>query len=110
MKADLSTAAQTAAQFLNTLLASYNTAGSVGSALMMAGSAMIALVTPITEPASLASGLTPLNILRWLFTRFYKKNTQTATQQVTYKDDGSTPLATRAVTDDGTTQTLGTGS
>jgi len=110
MKADLSTAAQTASQFLDTLLASHNIAGSAGSALMMAGSAMIALLTAIPEPASLAAGPTPLNVLRWLWSRFYKKSIQNATQQITYKDDGSTPLATRAVTDDGTTQTLGSGS
>jgi hypothetical protein len=110
MKADLSTAAQTASAFLDALLASHGAAGSVGSAMMMAGSAFIALMTAIPEPANLAAGLTPLNVLRWLFTRFYGKTIQNATQQVTYKDNGSTPLATRAITDDGTTQTLGAGS
>jgi phage baseplate assembly protein W len=45
--------------------------------------------------------------LEWLFALARNKATQTATTQTAFKDDGSTPLATATVSDDGTTFTRG---
>lgn len=64
----------------------------------------------ISEPANLSSTKNIRNFLYWLYSRFFHKNTQTATQQITYKANATTPLATRTVSDDGTTQTLGAAS
>lgn len=68
--------------------------------------ATAALEATITEPADL-SDKSVKGILHHLFSRFFNRNTQTASEQITYKTDGTTPLATRAASDDGTTQTLG---
>lgn len=53
-------------------------------------------------PGATASVLTAIN---WLFELARNKITQTATTQTLLKDDGSTPLATAAITDDSTTTT-----
>lgn len=42
-----------------------------------------------------------------LWQYFFLKRTMTATTETLYKDDGSTPLATSTITDDGTTVTHG---
>lgn len=65
-----------------------------------------ALGAAVSEPASL-SDKSIKGLLWHLFSRFYHKNTQTASAQVTYKANGTTVLATRTTSDDGTTQTLG---
>jgi hypothetical protein len=69
-----------------------------------------ALEAAITEPANLSATKSVKNFLWYLYARFFHKNTQTATQQITCKADGTTALATRTVSDDGTTQTLGAGA
>jgi len=64
----------------------------------------------ITEPANLSATKSVRNFLWHLYSRFFHKNTQTATEQITMKADGVTALATRTTSDDGTTQTLGAAS
>lgn len=59
-----------------------------------------AQVEPSAVPAANAS---PLAKLAWLFTLARNKVTQTATTQTLYADDGTTPIATAAVSDDGST-------
>jgi hypothetical protein len=68
--------------------------------------ATAALEATITEPDDLTN-LSAKGILYHLFSRFFHRNTQTATAQVTYKANGTTALATRTASDDGTTQELG---
>lgn len=46
-----------------------------------------------------------LSKLTWLFQHFKLKKTVTATVETMYKNDGSTPLGTAALSDDGTTFT-----
>jgi hypothetical protein len=65
-----------------------------------------ALGTAVSEPTGI-SDKSIKGILWHLFSRFYNKNTQTASAQTTYKANGTTVLATRTASDDGTTQTLG---
>jgi hypothetical protein len=69
-----------------------------------------ALEAAISEPANLSATKSVKSLLYWVFSRFYHRNSQTAAQQLTYKADGATVLATRTVSDDGTTQELGAGS
>lgn len=69
-----------------------------------------ALGAAITEPTNLAATKSVKSFLWYLYSRLFHRNTQTATQQITYKADGVTALATRTVSDDGTTQTLGAGA
>lgn len=69
-----------------------------------------ALGAAITEPPNLAATKSVKFFLWSLWSRFFHRNTQTATAQVTYKADGATALATRTVSDDGTTQTVEAGS
>jgi len=69
-----------------------------------------ALSAAISEPANLSATKSVKSLLYWVFGRFFHRTTQTATQQITYKADGTTALATRTVSDDGTTQVLGAGS
>ncbi len=60
----------------------------------------------LTEPANLASKT--VGAMLWhIYARFYQKNTQSPTQQITYKADGSTALGTRATSDTGSLQTIG---
>lgn len=68
--------------------------------------ATAALEATITEPTDLTD-LSAKGILYHLFSRFFHRNTQTATAQVTYKANGTTALATRTASDNGTTQELG---
>ena len=63
---------------------------------------------PITAPAGVASTFREIVVQGWR--RMFKKATMTATQMVTYADDGTTPLTTQAVSDDGETQTQGAAS
>ena len=63
----------------------------------------------LSEPANL-SDKTLGGILWHLFSRFFHKNTQTATAQKTYKANGSTVLADRVTSDDGVTQIIGKAS
>lgn len=65
-----------------------------------------ALGTAVSEPTGI-SDKSVKGLLWHLFARFYHKNTQTASAQTTYKANGTTVLATRTASDDGTTQTLG---
>lgn len=65
-----------------------------------------ALGTAVSEPTGI-SDKSIKGILWHLFSRFYHKNTQTESAQTTYKANGTTVLATRTASDDGTTQTLG---
>jgi hypothetical protein len=69
-----------------------------------------ALGAAITEPTNLSATKSVKFFLWALFSRLFHLNTQTATQQITYKADGTTAFATRTVSDDGTTQTLGAGA
>lgn len=69
-----------------------------------------ALGAAITEPTAISDTKSVKFFLWSIFSRFFHKNTQTATEQKTFKADGSTALATRTVSDDSTTQTLGAGS
>jgi len=63
----------------------------------------------VSEPTNLTTKNVK-TILYSLFARFFLKNTQTGSEQKTFKVDGSTALATRTVSDDGSTQTLGAAS
>lgn len=68
-------------------------------------------ITSATSGLATASALSTLqatasNILRW----FTNKRTASATSQVLYADDSTTPLYTQTVTDDGTTATRGKAS
>lgn len=63
----------------------------------------------LSEPTDITDK-TVGGILRSLFSRFFNKVTQTASTQIVYKDDETTPLATMTVSDDGTTQTKGEAS
>lgn len=60
-----------------------------------------------TEPAGVASNFREMVVQTWR--RFFKKNTLTATQLKTYKDDASI-ATTQPVSDDDTTQTMGDAS
>lgn len=62
----------------------------------------------IVEPTAV-TGATPtvLGVLAWLHALARNKITQTATTQTLLADDGTTPIAASAVSDDGTTFTRG---
>jgi hypothetical protein len=60
---------------------------------------------PTTAPAGVAGNFREMIVQLWR--RAFKRSTLTATQLVTYADDGSTAITTQAVSDDGDTQTLG---
>lgn len=65
--------------------------------------------TVITEPVDITDK-TLGGILHHLFSRFFNRVTQTATTQIVYKNDETTPLGTMTTSDDGTTQTKGEAS
>jgi len=67
------------------------------------------LGTTLSEPTDLTDKSLEAMVYH-IFARFFHKNEQTATQQITYKADGETALGTRTTSDDGTTQTLGEAS
>lgn len=64
----------------------------------------------VADPGGIGSQTTFPKILVALYRRFLKKSTLTVTQLKLYADDGSTVNATQAVSDDGTTQTIGAAS
>jgi hypothetical protein len=49
----------------------------------------------------------PVGMLVQLWRRFFRKATKSATQLTTYADDGTTPITTQTVNDDGSTETQG---
>ncbi len=59
-----------------------------------------------TAPSGVASNFREMVVQTWR--RFFKKSTLTSTQLKTYADDGSTVLTTQTVSDDLTTETMGT--
>ena len=61
-----------------------------------------------TEPAGLASNFREQ--LVQLYRRFFGKATQTSTTLLTYKEDGTTPATTQAVSDTAGTETQGEAS
>lgn len=64
-----------------------------------------------TEPsAALSSTATFGEILQWLKRRFNNKTTVSGSSLIVYKDNSSTTLSTQAVSDDGTTDTIGKAS
>jgi hypothetical protein len=58
-----------------------------------------------TAPAGVASTFREMLVQVWR--RFFTKSTLTATQLTTYADDGATATTTQALSDDGTTQSVG---
>jgi len=56
-----------------------------------------------TAPTGVASNFREMIVQLWR--RFFKKATLTSTELKTYADDGTTPITTQSVSDDGTTQT-----
>lgn len=65
------------------------------------------LAEPAEPSSAFAAGDTVIKGLQLLIRRFYNKVTQTSSQQIVYKDDSSTAVATETCSDDGTTQTKG---
>jgi len=61
-----------------------------------------------TAPSGVASNFREMIVQLWR--RFFKKATLTSTELKTYADDGTTPITTQSVSDDGTTQTQGAAS
>ena len=61
-----------------------------------------------TAPTGVASNFREMIVQLWR--RFFKKATLTSTELKTYADDGTTPITTQSVSDDGTTQTQGAAS
>jgi len=61
-----------------------------------------------TAPSGVASNFREMVVQLWR--RFFQKATMTSTQLKTYADDGSTPVTTQTISDDGTTQTQGAAS
>lgn len=59
----------------------------------------------IADPAGVATNFREMIVQLWR--RFFKKQTMTAAQLKLYADNDSTVLVTQAVSDDGTTQTIG---
>jgi hypothetical protein len=77
--------------------------------LLIDGMPAAVLAATTSEPANLS--VKTLNGMIWhLFSRFYHKNTQSATELKTYKADGTTVLATRTTSDVAGLQTVGAGS
>ena len=66
------------------------------------------LSTQLADPTTVATNINEMIIQLWR--RFFKKNTQTATQHKTYKNDNTTVVTTQTVSDDDTTQTMGAAS
>ena len=58
---------------------------------------------PTTQPGGVASTFPEMIVQTWR--RLFKKNTQTSTAWIQYKDDGTTPATTQVLSDNGTTQT-----
>ena len=62
----------------------------------------------ITSPSGMASTFRDMMIL--LYRRFFKKSSMTTSQLKIFADDGNTVIVTQALSNDGTTQTVGNGS
>lgn len=58
-----------------------------------------------TAPTGAATNFREMVVQTWR--RFFKKATKTDTQLVTYADNGTTPITTQAINDDGSTETQG---
>lgn len=58
-----------------------------------------------TAPAGAASNFREMVVQTWR--RFFKKATKTDSQLITYADNGTTPITTQSVNDDGSTETQG---
>lgn len=91
-----------------------NVVGSVGSLATQAKADVNAEVNDVlnvdasAEPSAVPAANASLGAkLRWLFLKARNKATQTATTQTLLADDGTTPVATSTVSDDGTTATRG---
>lgn len=83
--------------------------GAISTAKIVDGAITDAKFTVPTEPTGLATGV--LSRLDQMWRRFVgNKSTQTSTEIVMYKSDGTTPVVTQAVSDDGITQTQGAGA
>ena len=82
-------------------------ASKTGYALASNGLDSVAVTDP-TDASDAASTFTKM--VRWLFLRFWSKNTMTDDTLTTYKSDGSTSLSTQTLSDDSTTQTQGKAS
>jgi hypothetical protein len=63
-----------------------------------------------TEPSNMSATNSIANHIWFAFMRLYHKNTQTATEQKTFGSNGTSTVATRTTSDDGTTQTIGAAS
>ena len=61
-----------------------------------------------TSPTTVAANFREMMIL--LYRRYFKKSTITSSLLKTYDDAGTTVVTTQSVTDDGTTQTVGSAS
>ncbi len=64
----------------------------------------------VADPGIAANLTTFPKIMVWLFRRFFKRSTLTATQLKTYADDNTTVNVTQTMSDDGTTQVQGPGA
>lgn len=68
-------------------------------------------IVEAAEPSAALSSLDSFwNIIKWMKRRFNNKATVDATSLIVYKDNSSTVLSTQAVSDDGTTDTVGKAS
>lgn len=109
----------------NALTASYGTAGTYGALIEsgnVGGGNIVATATvsdktgfklasdgldlvATTAPTGAATNFREMVVQTWR--RFFKKATKTDTQLVTYADNGTTPITTQAINDDGSTETQG---
>ena len=58
-----------------------------------------------TAPTGAASNFREMLVQVWR--RFFKKATKTDSQLITYADNGTTPITTQTINDDGSTETQG---
>ena len=85
-----------------------NLSGSVGSVTTKTGYVLAATgldSITTTGPTNAATNFREMIVQVWR--RFFKKSTLTSSALVTFADDGSTPVTTQAISDDGTTETQG---
>jgi hypothetical protein len=80
----------------------------VSSDTTTADNLQTAFATTIAEQAAVPAANAPIwTAIKWLFLKSRNKIEQTATTQTVYADDGSTPVSTSTVSDNGTTFTRG---
>lgn len=104
--AEIKTALEAAGSHLALILAAAGTDGVVVAAASKTGYALSATgldAVAVTAPAGPAATFREMLVQTWR--RFFKKATKTGSQIVTYADDGTTPITTQAISDDGTTET-----